>query len=62
MAKWEDLDNEFDEEEVNLALMGSTSSGAVSEVDSKDEDEMCFTTRSKLQSWYLDSGCSRHMT
>ncbi|MCH81517.1 zinc knuckle family protein, partial [Trifolium medium] len=30
--------------------------------DSEDEDEICSMGKTKQQSWYLDSGCSRHMT
>ncbi|KAK2452140.1 putative mitochondrial protein [Trifolium repens] len=69
LATWDDLDQESDsdgEEEANLALMATASDQENSEheddSDSEDEDEVCTLRRPKQQCWYLDSGCSRHMT
>jgi hypothetical protein len=69
LATWEDLDKDSDsdgDEEANLALMATTSDKENSEheadSDSEDEDEICTPRKPKQQSWYLDSGCSRHMT
>ncbi|KAK2435811.1 putative mitochondrial protein [Trifolium repens] len=69
LATWDDLDQESDsdgEEEANLALMATASDQEDSEheddSDSEDEDEVCTLRRPKQQCWYLDSGCSRHMT
>jgi hypothetical protein len=35
---------------------------AESESDSENENEICLRAKEKQRSWYLDSGCSRHMT
>jgi hypothetical protein len=32
------------------------------ESDSENENEICLRAKEKQRSWYLDSGCSRHMT
>ncbi|KAK2359506.1 putative mitochondrial protein [Trifolium repens] len=66
MATWEDineLSEDEDSEEANLALMaiGESDNEDDSESDTDDIDEVC-TQRRKESSWYLDSGCSRHMT
>ncbi|KAI5421882.1 hypothetical protein KIW84_045359 [Lathyrus oleraceus] len=55
---WEDNDisssSESESDEcANLALMASHHSDG-------EEDEVCLKTTSNL--WYLDSGCSKHMT
>ncbi|KAK2436266.1 bromodomain-containing protein [Trifolium repens] len=65
MAIWEDineLSEDEDSEEANLALMaiGKSDNESDSESDTDDIDEVC-TQRRKESSWYLDSGCSRHM-
>ncbi|KAK2374267.1 putative mitochondrial protein [Trifolium repens] len=68
LAIWEDLDKDSDsdgDEEANLALMATTSDKEDSEAgsDSEDEEEqICTQRRPEQHSWYLDSGCSRHMT
>ena len=74
MATWDDSDecessSESEEECANVALMASTedqeegTSGYESESESDDDaEEMFLAARSGHQSWYLDSGCSRHMT
>ncbi|KAK2354920.1 putative mitochondrial protein [Trifolium repens] len=67
LATWEDLDKDSDsngDEEANLALMATTSDREDSEAgsDSEDEEEICTQRRPEQHSWYLDSGCSRHMT
>jgi len=57
MATWEDLNNEsgFDKDE-------TVASEAEPETDSEDENEICLRGKESQKSWYLDSGCSRHMT
>ncbi|KAK2398040.1 putative mitochondrial protein [Trifolium repens] len=67
LATWEDLDKDSDsdgDEEANLALMATTSDREDSEAgsDSEDEEEICTQRKPEQHSWYLDSGCSRHMT
>jgi len=37
-------------------------SEAEPESDSEEENEKCLKAKEKQKSWYLDSGCSRHMT
>ena len=37
-------------------------SEAEPESDFEDENEICLSVKEKQRSWYLDSGCSRHMT
>ncbi|XP_012575063.2 uncharacterized protein [Cicer arietinum] len=52
---WNDNDESSassDEEEANMCLMANS--------DSESEKEVCLT--STKHSWYLDSGCSKHMT
>jgi len=49
MVTWEDLDVEYDEEEVHLAMMEETSYDTDSDVDAEDDDELFFElTREKL--------------
>ncbi|XP_058756052.1 uncharacterized protein LOC131629265 [Vicia villosa] len=66
MATWDDSESsevESEDECANIALMENTlsdTSSSESESDSEVE-EMCLTAKLKHQSWYLDSGCSRHM-
>ena len=75
MATWEDLDNESesneedaeDEAKIVMALVATVenkdeSSDAESCTDSETETEVCLKLSEKQKSWYLDSGCSRHMT
>jgi len=75
MATWENLDNESDsdkddaEDEAILAMgLVATvedekeSSDAESCTDFENETEVCLKGSEKQKSWYLDSGCSRHMT
>ncbi|KAK2428124.1 putative mitochondrial protein [Trifolium repens] len=52
MATWDDLDDlgDTEEEEANICLMTKS-----------DSEEECLLTVKK-KPWYLDSGCSRHMT
>ena len=69
MATWDDSDtseavSESDDERANLALMANVSedseaSGSDSE---SDTEEISLVAKQRHQSWYLDSGCSRHMT
>jgi len=69
MATWEDLDSESgsdkeeagDEENVVTGLVATVTSEAELESDSTDENEICLRAKEKQRSWYLDSGCSRHM-
>ncbi|XP_052478386.1 uncharacterized protein LOC105775394 [Gossypium raimondii] len=57
MATWSDINSsnsDEDNEVANLCLMA---------IDKPKEEEHCFkVSKSKKNSWYLDSGCSRHMT
>ncbi|KAA3473878.1 zinc finger CCHC-type and RNA-binding motif-containing protein 1-like [Gossypium australe] len=57
MATWRDndsSDSDKDNEVANLCLMA---------IEEPKEEEHCFkANNSKKNSWYLDSGCSRHMT
>jgi len=75
MATWEDLGNESEsdkddvEDEANIAMAlvatvenEKESSDAESCTDSENETEVCLRGSKKQKSWYLDSGCSRHMT
>jgi len=70
MATWEDLDSESgsekeevdDEANVVLGLVATLTSEAELESDSEDENEICLRAKEKQRSWYLDNGCSRHMT
>ena len=74
MATWDNSDSEeedFDEEHANVALVMETcTTRSVSEdellldeeSDSDDGREISLMTPLKHQSWYLDSGCSQHMT
>jgi len=70
MATWEDLDSESGsekeeaEEEANVVvgLVAIVTSQAEPDSDSEDENEICLRVKEKHKSWYLDSGCSRHMT
>ncbi|XP_058741676.1 uncharacterized protein LOC131614066 [Vicia villosa] len=58
------VESESEDERANIALMASISSDASSSESESDseEEEMSLKARLKHQSWYLDSGCSRHMT
>jgi len=75
MATWEDLDNESesdeeeteDEAKIAMALVATVenekeSSDAESCADSETETEVCLKGSEKQKFWYLDSGCSLHMT
>ena len=75
MATWEDLDNESESEEeevedeakIAMALVATVeneneSSDAESCTDSETETQVCLKGSEKQKSWYLDNGCSRHMT
>ena len=69
MATWEDLDSESgsekeeagDEANVVVGLVATLTSEAKPDPDSEDENEICLRAKEKQKSWYLDSGCSRHM-
>ncbi|XP_022950378.1 uncharacterized protein LOC111453493 [Cucurbita moschata] len=57
-ATWDDSDESAsgsDEEVANFCFM------AHSDKEDEQEDEVCLKA-SKKNKWYLDSGCSRHMT
>jgi len=61
MSTWEDLDNtssDEDDEEANICLMVDTTFEGS---ESDQEDETSLIAKSRLLSWYLDSGCSWHM-
>jgi len=45
-----------------VGLVATLTSEAEPKSDSKDENEICLRAKEKQKSWYLDSGCSRHMT
>jgi len=70
MATWEDLDSEFgsdkddadEDAKVVVGLMATMTSKAEPESDLEEENEKCLRAKEKQKSWYLDSGCSRHMT
>ncbi|XP_063945976.1 uncharacterized protein LOC108203293 [Daucus carota subsp. sativus] len=51
--------SEASEEIVNLCLMASDNASTSSD-DSTTNQEVCLAAKSDM--WYLDSGCSRHMT
>jgi len=48
--------------EVEPTSEGGPPSKTESETDSEDENEICLRGMENLKSWYLDIGCSRHMT
>ncbi|KAL2327575.1 hypothetical protein Fmac_021002 [Flemingia macrophylla] len=61
--RWEDLSSSSSKEEVekeaNICLMTDADSPS----DSDEEiTKISSTDKRNVQSWYLDSGCSRHMT
>jgi len=70
MATWEDLDSgsESDKDDadedakVTVGLVATVTSEAEQESDSEEENEKWLRAKEKQKSWYLDSGCSRHMT
>jgi len=45
-----------------VGLVATVTSEAEPDSDSEDENEVCLREKEKHKSWYLDSGCSRHMT
>jgi len=45
-----------------VGLVATLTSEAEPNSDSEDENEICLRAKEKQKSWYLDSGCSRHMT
>ena len=45
-----------------MGLVATITSEAEPESDSEDENEICIRAKEKQRSWYLDSGCSSHMT
>jgi len=45
-----------------VGLVATVTSEAEPESDSEEENEKCLRAKEKQKSWYLDSGCSRHMT
>jgi len=47
---------------VAVRLVAIVTSEAEPETDSKDENEICLRVKEDHKSWYLDSGCSWHMT
>jgi len=69
MATWEDLDSESESDKddagegakIVVGLVATTSSEAETESDSEEENEICLRAKQKQKSWYLDSGCLRHM-
>src|SRR3954468_16652356 len=65
MATWDESEDESDseDEQPNCALMATEDDGSesTSESDSEEISLAAKRTESKM-SWYLDSGCSRHMT
>ena len=70
MATWKNLDSESgsekeeagDEANVAMGLVATVTSEAKPDSDSEDENDICLRAKEKQRSWYLDSGCSRHMT
>jgi len=70
MATWEDLDSDSEcdkddadeDAKVVVGLVATVTSEAGPESDSEEENEKCLKAKEKQKSWYLDSGCSRHMT
>ncbi|XP_015939981.1 uncharacterized protein LOC107465516 [Arachis duranensis] len=57
MASWEDIKNHSDEDE------DSKYEAQIYFMAGHDQlDEICLASKKKKDMWYLDSGCSRHMT
>ncbi|XP_057734151.1 uncharacterized protein LOC130949454 [Arachis stenosperma] len=54
IASWEDLENDLEEEESESKFQTCLMAGQT--------DEVCLASKRKNNMWYLDSGCSRHMT
>ncbi|KAI4365334.1 hypothetical protein MLD38_021327 [Melastoma candidum] len=57
MLAWEESDESDDEQE--LALVCSTTR---TELNHTTEGSLCLRTEAKENEWYLDSGCSKHVT
>ncbi|XP_052110592.1 uncharacterized protein LOC107465450 isoform X2 [Arachis duranensis] len=55
MASWEDLENDYDEE-----VESETKFQTCFMAD--QTDEVCLASKRNDNMWYLDSGCSSHMT
>ena len=69
MATWDDsntseADSELDDERASIALMANvTEDSEASQSDSESYMlQISLAAKQKHQSWYLDSGFSRHMT
>src|SRR3954470_24926359 len=65
MATWDESEDEPDSEgeQANFALMAIEDDGSESTSESDSEEISLATKRTKSKmSWYLDSGCSQHMT
>ena len=45
-----------------MSLVSTVTSEAEPKLDLEEENEKCLRAKEKQKSWYLDSGCSRHMT
>ena len=63
-----DSESESDKDEsdegakIAVGLVATATSEAETESDSEDENEICLRAKPRQKSWYLDNGCSRHMT
>jgi len=51
-----------DEANVSMELVATVTSEVEPQSDSEGENEICLRVKEKQRSWYVDSGCSRHMT
>ena len=54
-----EVETDSEDERANLAFMATIADDSASDSESK---EISLTAKLKHQLWYLDSGCSRHMT
>src|SRR4051812_45689638 len=63
MATWDEseLESGSDSEQANCALMATEDDGSESTSESEEVSLAARRTKHNM-SWYLDSGCSRHMT
>ncbi|KEH41790.1 hypothetical protein MTR_1g054790 [Medicago truncatula] len=55
-------DEAENEANVAMGLVATVASDIDSGTNSEDKNEIWLRVKEKQRSWYLDSGCSRHMT
>ena len=51
-----------DEANVAMGLVATLTSEVEPDSDFEDENEISLRAKEEQKSWYLDNGCSRHMT